>query len=556
MSTTLLALLAFLPILVTIVLMTVFNWPAKKALPLSWALCVIIGVTVWKMDILTITAQTIAGFLNSLDATLVIFGAILVMNTLKKSGAMNSIKAGFKSVCDDKRIQAIIIGFMFGSFIEGGAGYGTPAALAGPLLVSLGFPPLAAATVALIYDSAAVSFGAVGTPVNTSMGQLKDTLAAGNSDFGEYLSELTLWSAIPHMVFAIFLPFVGIAVLTKFFGKERSFKPAFEVMPFAIFAGLCFSVPYLLIAAVLGPEFPSLFSSIIGLVITILAARAGFLVPKKSWSFADASEWDDSWKSKTAQEEEEVEGKPMSLILAWMPYVIIAVLLVLTRIDAIGLKSILANDIVINTGNIFGVENASYSFKPAWLPGIVPFMLVAIITIPLHKMSAKAAKEAWVDSLKQIASAAIAIAFGVALVQIMKNSATAEMKGMMTIMAEFLAGLAGKAYIFIAPFIGVLGSFISGSNTVSNILFTNLQFDTAAQLGLSTVAIVALQVVGGAIGNITCINNVVAACATVGTTGAEGKIIKTNIIPMIVYTVVALLTVVVLVNVFGIAPQW
>lgn len=556
MSTTLLALLAFLPILVTIVLMTVFNWPAKKALPLSWALCVIIGVTVWKMDILTITAQTIAGFLNSLDATLVIFGAILVMNTLKKSGAMNSIKAGFKSVCDDKRIQAIIIGFMFGSFIEGGAGYGTPAALAGPLLVSLGFPPLAAATVALIYDSAAVSFGAVGTPVNTSMGQLKDTLAAGNIDFGEYLSELTLWSAIPHMVFAIFLPFVGIAVLTKFFGKERSFKPAFEVMPFAIFAGLCFSVPYLLIAAVLGPEFPSLFSSIIGLVITILAARAGFLVPKKSWSFADASEWDDSWKSKTAQEEEEVEGKPMSLILAWMPYVIIAVLLVLTRIDAIGLKSILANDIVINTGNIFGVENASYSFKPAWLPGIVPFMLVAIITIPLHKMSAKAAKEAWVDSLKQIASAAIAIAFGVALVQIMKNSATAEMKGMMTIMAEFLAGLAGKAYIFIAPFIGVLGSFISGSNTVSNILFTNLQFDTAAQLGLSTVAIVALQVVGGAIGNITCINNVVAACATVGTTGAEGKIIKTNIIPMIVYTVVALLTVVVLVNVFGIAPQW
>ena len=556
MSTTLLALLAFLPILVTIVLMTVFNWPAKKALPLSWALCVIIGVTVWKMDILTITAQTIAGFLNSLDATLVIFGAILVMNTLKKSGAMNSIKAGFKSVCDDKRIQAIIIGFMFGSFIEGGAGYGTPAALAGPLLVSLGFPPLAAATVALIYDSAAVSFGAVGTPVNTSMGQLKDTLAAGNIDFGEYLSELTLWSAIPHMVFAICLPFVGIAVLTKFFGKERSFKPAFEVMPFAIFAGLCFSVPYLLIAAVLGPEFPSLFSSIIGLVITILAARAGFLVPKKSWSFADASEWDDSWKSKTAQEEEEVEGKPMSLILAWMPYVIIAVLLVLTRIDAIGLKSILANDIVINTGNIFGVENASYSFKPAWLPGIVPFMLVAIITIPLHKMSAKAAKEAWVDSLKQIASAAIAIAFGVALVQIMKNSATAEMKGMMTIMAEFLAGLAGKAYIFIAPFIGVLGSFISGSNTVSNILFTNLQFDTAAQLGLSTVAIVALQVVGGAIGNITCINNVVAACATVGTTGAEGKIIKTNIIPMIVYTVVALLTVVVLVNVFGIAPQW
>ena len=557
MSTTLLALLAFLPILVTIILMTAFNQPAKRALPIAWVLCVIIGIAFWKIDVLTIVAQTIAGFLNSLDATLVIFGAILVMNTLKKSGAMNSIKTGFKSVSDDKRIQAIIIGFMFGSFIEAGAGYGTPAALAGPLLISLGFPPLAAATVALIYDSAAVSFGAVGTPVNTSMSQLKDTLAASNIDFNEYLSELTLWSAIPHMVFAIFLPFMGIAVLTKFFGKERSFKPALEVMPFAIFAGLSFSVPYLLIAMVLGPEFPSLFSAIIGLVITILAAKAGFLVPKKSWDFGDSSEWDDSWKSKAANSDsEESAGKPMSLVMAWMPYVIIALLLVITRIDAIGLKKILSTDIAISTGDIFGVKNASYTFKPAWLPGIVPFMLVALITIPMHKMSRKAAKEAWGDSIKQIASAAIAIAFGVALVQIMKNSATAEMDGMMTIMAEFLAGLAGKAYIFIAPFIGVLGAFISGSNTVANILFTNLQYDTALNLELSTVAIVALQVVGGAIGNITCINNIVAACATVGTTGAEGKILKTNILPMIIYTIIALLTVVVLVNVIGYAPKF
>lgn len=552
-----LALLAFLPILVTIILMTAFNQPAKRALPIAWALCAIIGFTAWKMDVLAIVAHTLAGFLNSLDATLVIFGAILLMNTLKKSGAMNSIQTGFKSVSNDKRIQAIIIGFMFGSFIEGAAGYGTPAALAGPLLVSLGFPPLAAATVALIFDSAAVSFGAVGTPVVMSMSQLGKTLSDAGIDAGAYQQELTLWSAIPHMAFSIFLPFVGIAVLTKFYGKERSFKPALEVLPFAMFAGLAFSVPYLLIAMLLGPEFPSLFSAIIGLVITILAAKAGFLVPKKEWSFADASEWDESWKSKVkTQEKDETEGKRMPLILAWMPYVIIALLLIVTRIDAIGLKSILSNDLIVSTGDLFGVKNASYTFKPAYLPGIVPFMLVALITIPMHRMSRKAAKEAWVVSLKQIASAAIAIAFGVALVQIMRNSATEQVEGMMKIMADFLAGIAGKAYIVIAPFIGVLGAFISGSNTVSNVMFTNLQYDTALNLELSTVAIVALQVVGGAIGNITCINNVVAACATVGTTGAEGKIIKTNIIPMILYTLVALLTVAVLIYVFGVKPAW
>ncbi len=553
------ALLAFLPILVTILLMTVFNWPAKKALPLAWFMCAVIGVAAWKMEILDVVAQTLAGFLNSLDATLVIFGAILVMNTLQKSGGMSVINVGFKSVSNDKRIQAIIIGFMFGSFIEGAAGYGTPAALAGPLLVSLGFPTIAAATVALIYDSAAVSFGAVGTPVITSANQLRDTITGAGIDFEAYQAELTLWSAIPHMVFALFLPFVAIAVMTKFYGKEKSFKPAFEVFPFALFAGLCFSVPYILIAAFLGPEFPSMFSSIIGLVLTILAAKKGFLVPKKEWSFADVSEWDESWKPKIASEEKtEDEGKkPMSLVRAWIPYVLIGLILVVTRIDALGLKGILSN-LAINTGDILGVKGASYAFKPLWLPGILPFALVAILTIPIHGMSKKAVKDAWVESLKQIVGAAIAIAFGVALVQIMKNSATEAMNGngMMTVMADFLAGLAGKAYIVIAPFIGVLGAFISGSNTVSNILFTNLQYDIASNLQLSTIAIVALQVVGGAIGNITCINNVVAACATVGTTGSEGKIIKTNLIPMIIYTLIALLTVVLLVNVIGFAPTW
>ncbi len=551
------ALLAFLPILVTIVLMTVFNWPAKRALPLAWFMCAVIGVAAWKMELLDVVAQTLAGFLNSLDATLVIFGAILVMNTLKKSGGMSAINVGFKSVSNDKRIQAIIIGFMFGSFIEGAAGYGTPAALAGPLLISLGFPTIAAATVALIFDSAAVSFGAVGTPVITSMNQLRDTLAGSGIDFNAYQAELTLWSAIPHMVFALFLPFVAIAVMTKFYGKERSFKPAFEVFPFAIFAGLCFSVPYVLIAALLGPEFPSMFSSIIGLILTILAAKKGFLVPKKEWSFADVSEWDESWKPLNSAEEQSENTKKMSLVRAWIPYVLIGLILVVTRIDSLGLKGILSN-LAINTGDILGVKGASYAFKPLWLPGVLPFMLVALLTAPIHKMSAKEVKDAWLDSLKQIAGAAIAIAFGVALVQIMKNSATEAMNGngMMTVMADFLAGLAGKAYIVIAPFIGVLGAFISGSNTVSNILFTNLQYDIAANLQLSTVAIVALQVVGGAIGNITCINNVVAACATVGTTGSEGKIIKTNLIPMIIYTLVALLTVVLLVNVIGFAPAW
>ncbi len=549
------ALLAFLPIIATVILMTVFSVPAKKALMLAWFMALLIGIFVWKMPIADVAAQTVSGFLGSLDATLVIFGAVLVMNTLKNSGGMSVIDRGFRSVSRDSRIQAIIIGFMFGSFIEGAAGYGTPAALAGPLLVSLGFPSVAAATVALIFDSAAVSFGAVGTPVITSMSQLSDTLSASGIDYNAYQGELSLWSALPHTVFSVFLPFIVICIMTKFYGKQKSFKAAFEVFGFAVFAGLCFSVPYVLIAAFLGAEFPSMFSGVIGLALTVFAAKKGFLVPKKVWTFGENTEQAQTLSKINTEQNPSADATEMPLWRAWLPYVIIGIILVATRIEAFGLKKIFSG-FSLDTGNIFGVSGASYSFKPLWIPGIVPFVLAALITVPLHKMKKREATDAWKTSFRQVSPAAVAIAFGVALVQIMKNSATDAMsqKSMMTVIADFLADIAGKAYLFIAPFIGVLGAFISGSNTVSNILFTNLQYGIASNLGLSTVIVVALQTVGGAIGNIICINNVVAACATVGAVGKEGKIIKTNFIPMLIYTLAAFLTVVFLIN-LGFSPS-
>ena len=124
------AIIAFIPIIVTIIVMAGFNWPAKIALPLAWLITAVVCFAAWKMDIITIAAQTIAGFLNSIDTIVIIFGAILIMNTLKQSGGMGVINRMFTSVSDDPRIQVIIIGFMFGAFIEGAAGFGTPAALA------------------------------------------------------------------------------------------------------------------------------------------------------------------------------------------------------------------------------------------------------------------------------------------------------------------------------------------------------------------------------------------------------------------------------------------
>ena len=176
------ALIAFIPIIVTVVLMVAFNWPAKRALPLAWILACVIAFAVWKMNIHDMAAYTITGFLSAFETLVIIFGAILIMNTLKRSGAMSAINGMFKGVTKDARILAIIIGWVFGAFIEGAAGFGTPAALAAPLLISVGFPPLAAAIVALICNSTPVCYGAVGTPTNTAFATVKDAVAAGGAD--------------------------------------------------------------------------------------------------------------------------------------------------------------------------------------------------------------------------------------------------------------------------------------------------------------------------------------------------------------------------------------
>ena len=159
------ALLAFIPILLTIILLAVGNWPAKRALPIAWALTAVIALAIWKVDVVHVFGFSLFGMGKAFDLLVIIFGAILILNTLKQSGAMETINQGFRGITTDRRIQVIIIGWLFGAFIEGAAGFGTPAALAAPLLVGLGFPPLAAAMSTLILNSTPVSFGAAGTPI-------------------------------------------------------------------------------------------------------------------------------------------------------------------------------------------------------------------------------------------------------------------------------------------------------------------------------------------------------------------------------------------------------
>ena len=537
------ALIASLPILLVIVLMLAFNWPAKRALPLGWLVAVVIALLYWKQDFTTSAAWALDGFLEAIGTLVIILGAILIMNTLKHSGAVTAIQRVFNNVNPDRRIQAIIVGFVFAAFIEGAAGFGTPAALAAPLLISLGFPPLCAAIVALIYNSVPVVYGAVGTPTNTAHAVTVQAAEALGAESEAYRMALTKFSAISQATCALFIVFFGVFVMCKMFGKNKSGKEAFAALPFALFTAVVFDVVFLALAFFFGPEFPSLIGAIVTLAIVIFAARAGFLCPKKTWDFEPRSEWDASWLSK--QEVKQDVDNGMSAVLAWVPYVLIALILVGTRLNWFGLKTLLTSDAFkVSIKNILGNENVNWTWNWGWCPGIFPFILVCILTFFLHRMPGKKVKEAFVDTFKQTSGAAIALFFGVSMVYIYRNTgmnAVLTDKSMLYVMAEALANIFKGAYVIIAPVIGVLGAFMSGSNTVSNTLFAGLQFQTAQLVKMSPVLIVALQNIGGAAGNMICVNNVVAACATTGTMGNEGKIIRTNALPCLIYCIIAIL---------------
>ena len=523
-----LAVLAFLPILTTLILMMVFNWPAKRCLLISWVMAVAFGYFFWNIKFGALIASSIFGMFNSFEVLIIITGAILVMNTLKASGATAAINRGFRNICPDKRIQACIIGFCFCSFIESAAGFGTPAALAGPLLVSLGFPPLAAAMITLICDSTAVSFGAVGTPVTAALNALE---LSGDEVF---IKSFSFWTALPHAIIGSLLPLIVLLMTTKIFGKEKSFKHALEAAPFALFTGLSFTIPMLLFSIFIGYEFASLLGALFAIAITVIAAKKGFLVPKRNWDFGDASSWDKDWlaTSKVSPAKE----SQMSVGMAWIPYIIIALVLVATRIPQLKLKDLLTSGapFVIKLNNLFGFQNLDWSLKWAYLPGTF-FIIVALITNLIYKMDKEKIRQSWIDTIKQVSGAALALIFGLALVEVLKYKG-ADNTSMLDQMANTLSKVGKELYILIAPFIGVLGAFVSGSATVSMNLFSNLQYNTATVLELPTVFVVSMQCVGAAIGNMVCINNAVAASATIGTTGKEGKLIKINAIPMLIYS--------------------
>ena len=544
--------IALLPILVVAVFLVGLRWPAAKAMPLSFVAAVLIALFYWRVDQMQVIAASVKGLVITATLLYIIFGAILLLNTLRESGGLAAIRRGFTDITPDRRVQVIIIAWLFGSFIEGSAGFGTPAAVAVPLLVGLGFPAMAAVIAGMLIQSTPVSFGAVGTPILIGVNKGLDgapqvtefAASQGLSNWQELLPIIGAKVAILHAVAGTLIPLFVVAMMTRFYGPNRSFMDGLRIWKFALFSALAMTIPYVLIAILLGPEFPTLLGSLIGLAIVVPAAKAGFLLPAdEPWDFADRRHWQDDWSSNyeldgpNSKKDNNDQNTKIPLALAWIPYLFIATLLVVTRLPVLEIGQEL-KEISFSSESLFGTS-VKVNVEPLYLPGSA-FLVVSLATVVLHRMKWRAVKTAWIRSGKTMLAASVALVFTVPMVQVFINSGdgAAGLQSMPVELASGVALLVGDAWPLFAPVVGGIGAFVAGSNTISNMMFSLFQFEMAGTSGTDPTWVVGLQAVGGAAGNVICVHNVVAACAVVGMVGREGDVIRKTAIVFVYYILI------------------
>lgn len=542
-------LLALTPIAVVFLLMVVLERSAKLSMSMAYIVTALLALFVWQAPGAVVAAASVNGVVTAITLLFIVFGALLLLNTLKESGALSAIRRGFTDISPDRRVQVIIVAWLFGSLIEGSSGFGTPSAVGAPLLLALGFPAMAAVMSVLVIQSTPVSFGAVGTPMLVGVRSGIDN----KTDVAELLAPIQPWDYLLHIVndVALIHALVGVVIplflsglLTRFFGARQSFTEGLKAWKFALFAGLAFTVPYLLIARTLGPEFPSMVGAMIGLFIVVTAAKKGLFLPKETFDFPPRAQWEKNWLGTLADTDDSAAATApkFSVLRAFSPYVLVIALLILTRTVA-PLKAFLTGPMTtLRFSELFGTKIAATA-QFLYSPGFI-LILASLACIFIFGMKQGQYGRAVKSSASTMVDAAPALLLAVPMVQVFVNSGSADgsMVSMPVMLAQGAAALAGSAWPNVSPWVGSLGAFIAGSNTVSNMMFAYFQFSTAQQIGLNldqSAIVVALQAVGGAAGNMICVHNVVAAGAVVGLMNREGEVIRKTLVPMTYYCVQA-----------------
>jgi lactate permease len=494
-----LALLAALPILAILVLMLGLRWSAAKAGLSGLGLTLLIAYLAFGYGTRVLpelgALQAGAGALTeaaliALTILWIIFPALCIHELQLATGAVEQLRRALRRLSDDPRVLALLVAWFFTLFLEGAAGFGTPIALAAPFLVSAGFKRVEAVTIALIGHAAGVSFGAIGTPI---LPQLAVTPYTG--------LELSQATAIYHALLAWIMPVIVVVLVSRSVEKPVTAR----LWLLTILAAGSFILPYFLIAQFVGPELPTLAGALIGAVIFIML----LIQLKRREGGRDPTE--------------ALPQRPITLLLAAAPYLVVVALVVLTRLIPTVQQNLRAITLEWRYGAIF-----SASIQPLYHPGTI-LLLGFLLGGVFQNAGAKTTRLAAGKALKQLMPVTLALFAMLGLSRLMVHSQ------MIATLAETSAQLLSGTWPLFAPFIGTLGTFVTGSATASNILFSDFQLATATALELAPLPLLGAQGFGAAVGNIICPHNIIAASATVALVGEEGTVLKRTLWVALLY---------------------
>ncbi|MBF0714192.1 L-lactate permease [Gemella sp. GH3] len=519
-------LLSVIPIVTLVWMMTKKkSVPSHIALPLTALFVYVIHIAYFKTNFALLNSGLITGSLAVLTPITVIAGAVLFNRFQQLSGCQDIINKWLESITKNPIAQFMIIGFAFAFMIEGASGFGTPAAIAAPILIGLGYQPIKVVIAVLAFNSVPVSFGAVGTPTWFGFGSL------GLSE--TVITEIGLKASVIHLFAGMIVPVM--ALLFVFEWKEVRKNIIFIYL--TVFS--C-AIPMTLLSAV-NYEFPSLIGGAIGFFISVFLASKGVGLSKDSVNLVE--------DYSTV-----IEKVPFKDVFkALLPTIVLILTLVVTRIQQLPLKNILRTDSILFEADLgFAKLNVTKAFKISLLdvlgtkekeayellyaPALIPFFFTVFILLALYpKMNGKVGTMLK-ETFNQIKLPFLALLGGVIMVKFMLIGGD---NSMVKIIGLALADATGSYWTIFASYLGSIGAFFSGSNTISNLIFGGVQQSIAQSTGLSVGTILAMQSVGGAMGNMTCINNIIAACSVSNVHNEEGNIMKRTAIPMITYGIIA-----------------
>jgi lactate permease len=497
-------LLALLPVVTILVLMVGLGWPAARAGSAGLAVTLVVATAAFGYGTTTYgdigLPRAVGGALLEAAFTTttilwIVWPALALYHLQSLTGSFGVLQQRIAQLTRDPRIVALLVAWFLALFLEGAAGFGTPIALAAPFLVGAGFSPVTAVAIALVGHAAGVSFGAIGTPI------VPQAAATGIAPL-----EIARATAPYHALVGWMLPLMVIAMVAP--GTNAPASPRRRVWPWALLAAGLFIAPQFLIARLIGPELPTLGGALVGGVAFAFAWwRLGFRRAGRADGAAPPARLTETLRAAA-------------------PYLLVVGLILLTRLipSIRGLLDAVAWDWTV-------YDRFGGAVQPLYHPGTI--LLTALVAAAIvQRARARDLLNALARAARQMAPVSLALVTMLGLSRLLVHA------GMTGVLANSATAATGTAWPLFAPAVGLLGTFVTGSATASNILFTDLQVLAAGQAGMPVVEGVAAQGFGAAAGNMIAPHNVIAGAAAVGAAGREGEILRWTLLPCLLYVVV------------------